>query len=199
MSYDVTKLRVLIVDGSPHLRRLLRAILRGLEVKDVAEAEEGGEGLVELRTFKPDIAFIDWGMAPVNGVEMVRRIRQMDNDLHRFVPVIMMSGHPELHRILEARDAGATEFLAKPLSTRAVFDRLLAVIEKPRDFVRTKSFFGPDRRRQTWAVYTGEERRRKDDRVRSAPASPSPTTGPERDERALRRIAERARDHAGGD
>jgi DNA-binding response OmpR family regulator len=159
MSYDVSKLRVLIVDDSPHLRRLLWTILRSFGVEALAEADEGGSGMVELQNFKPNVVFVDWGMSPMNGVEMVRRIRLSDNDLYRFVPIVMMSGHPALSRIIQARDAGATEFLAKPITAKIVLDRLVAVIEKPRDFVRTKSFFGPDRRRRTWTVYTGEERR----------------------------------------
>ncbi len=195
MSYDVTKLRVLIVDDNPHLRRLLWTILNSLEIKAVTEADEGGQGLMELRNSKPNIVFIDWEMSPMNGVEMVQRIRQMDNDLHRFVPIIMMSGHPELHRILEARDAGATEFLAKPLSTRAVFDRLVAVIEKPRDFVRTKGFFGPDRRRRTWEAYTGAERR---DGGNETEVAVMAADGLESNDLVLRPVAEQVQNRVGG-
>jgi DNA-binding response OmpR family regulator len=199
MSYDVTKLRVLIVDDDPYLRQMLRAILQSFGVAEMAEAADGDSGLDELRRFEPNIVFVDWGMAPMNGVEMMRKIRHMDTDRHRFVPIIMMSGHTEKHRVLEARDAGATEFLAKPLSTKAVLARLVAVIEKPRDFVRTKNFFGPDRRRRTWGAYTGGERRQKGDGAMAASASPSPAAGLESDDLVLRPIAERAQDHVGGD
>lgn len=198
MSYNVTKLRVLIVDDDPHLRELLRTILRSFGVTAMAEAADGDSGLSELRRFEPNIVFVDWGMAPMNGIEMVRKIRHMDLDRYRFVPIIMMSGHTEKYRIFEARDAGATEFLAKPPSTKAVLARLVAVIEKPRDFVRTKNFFGPDRRRRTWGAYTGEDRRKKGDGEKAASASPSPAAGSESDELVFRPVAERARDHVGG-
>jgi DNA-binding response OmpR family regulator len=199
MSYDVSKLKVLIVDDNPHLRRLLWTILHSFGVEALAEADEGGSGLAELQSFKPNVVFVDWGMSPVNGVEMVRRIRQSDNDLHRFVPIIMMSGHPALHRIIQARDAGATEFLAKPISAKIVLDRLAAVIEKPRDFVRTKSFFGPDRRRKTWIVYTGEERRGSASEAEAETLIPSLGSDTEDADPALRPVAESAENQAQGE
>jgi hypothetical protein len=58
-----------------------------------------------------------------------------------------------------ARDAGINEFLAKPVSVKAIMSRLLAVIEHPRPFVRTKVYFGPCRRRRGAAQYQGPERR----------------------------------------
>jgi DNA-binding response OmpR family regulator len=75
-----------------------------------------------------------------------------------FMPVIMLTGNTEKRHVLAARDAGATEFLAKPVTPQAIYSRLVNVIERPRPFVRTKSYFGPCRRR-TVLEYGGSERR----------------------------------------
>jgi two-component system chemotaxis response regulator CheY len=59
----------------------------------------------------------------------------------------------------EARDAGVTEFLTKPLTARGVVERLHQAIDNKRPFIRSSSYFGPDRRRRTDANYDGPWRR----------------------------------------
>jgi DNA-binding response OmpR family regulator len=72
----------------------------------------------------------------------------------------MLTGHSEKKRVLEARDAGVTEFLAKPISAKALYQRILNVVVNPRPFIKTKTFFGPDRRRNHSSSYVGPERRK---------------------------------------
>jgi DNA-binding response OmpR family regulator len=72
----------------------------------------------------------------------------------------MLTGHSEKRRVVAARDAGVTEFLVKPLSARALYERIVNVVVNPRPFVRTKTYFGPDRRRNLNPSYVGPERRR---------------------------------------
>ena len=71
----------------------------------------------------------------------------------------MLTGHTSIERVRAARDAGVNEFLAKPVSAKAILTRLISVIEHPRPFVRTKVYFGPDRRRHRDGGYHGPERR----------------------------------------
>jgi two-component system, chemotaxis family, chemotaxis protein CheY len=72
----------------------------------------------------------------------------------------MLTGHSEKNRVLRARDAGITEFLAKPISATALYERILTLVANPRPFIRTKSYFGPDRRRNAGVNYLGPERRK---------------------------------------
>jgi two-component system chemotaxis response regulator CheY len=76
------------------------------------------------------------------------------------VPIIMITGHTEKNRVTAARDSGITEFLAKPISAKALYQRIVNVIAHPRPFIKTKTYFGPDRRRNTNPNYAGPERRR---------------------------------------
>ena len=71
----------------------------------------------------------------------------------------MLTGHSEKRRVTIARDAGVTEFLAKPISAKGLYQRILNVVVSPRPFIKTKSYFGPDRRRNTTNTYIGPERR----------------------------------------
>ena len=79
----------------------------------------------------------------------------------------MMTGHAERAEVEAARDAGVTEFLLKPLTLRAMVDRLEAAIQRPRAFIRAPSYFGPDRRRRDDPAYRGPRRRR--DEAQAAP------------------------------
>jgi DNA-binding response OmpR family regulator len=87
---------------------------------------------------------------------MIRSNPQAPNP---FVPVIMLTGHTSLEHVRQARDAGINEFIAKPVSVKTLMSRLVAVIEHPRPYVRTGSFFGPCRRRRSIYEYRGPERR----------------------------------------
>jgi len=104
-------------------------------------------------------------MRPVGGVEMTRRIRSGEEAIDPFLPVILVSGHAEIVEIMAARDAGANEYLAKPLSAKILDLRLNAVIKHPRPFVRSDNFFGPDRRRHAKESFKGGERRSHDPNI----------------------------------
>ena len=78
-------------------------------------------------------------------------------------PVIMITGHSTLRRVSEARDVGVNEFLSKPVTARGVLERIARVVDNPRPFVRSKSYFGPCRRRRAMDDYRGPERRGMDE------------------------------------
>jgi DNA-binding response OmpR family regulator len=75
------------------------------------------------------------------------------------VPIIVISGYTERERVLAARAAGANEVMTKPITAKALYSRLVEVIEHPRPFVRAPDYFGPDRRRAQDSNYDGPERR----------------------------------------
>ena len=156
-SYDLTNLTVLIVDKYATMRTLFRQVMRQFGIPHIYDASDPDEGYVKYNDHRPDILFIDW--APdFDGLNLVQRIRKGKNSPDPYVAVIMVSAYTELHQILVARDAGMTEYLAKPISANRLYDRIVAVIENERQFVRVKEFVGPDRRR-LGGPYGGEERR----------------------------------------
>lgn len=158
---NLERVNFLIVDDNRHMRNLVKTILLALGARNVQEAEDGADAFREMRTFPADIVVCDWNMEPLDGLDFVRMVRTGSDSPNPFVPIIMLTGHTEMNRVVEARDAGVNEFLAKPISARSLFARIKAVVEAPRPFVRAKRYFGPDRRRKRGEkLYTGPERRK---------------------------------------
>ena len=150
---DFNRLRFLVIDDNAHMRRILRTLLHGFGARDVYEAEDGAAGLEAFTHFMPDIVITDWAMPIFDGLELTQMIRQPGANANPYVPIIMLTGHSEKKRVIAARDAGVTEFMAKPISAKALYQRILNVVANPRPFIKTKTYFGPDRRRN---VHTPE-------------------------------------------
>lgn len=157
---DFNKLRFLVCDDNPHMRRILRTLLHSFGAREVYEAEDGATALEMYSHYVPDIVITDWAMPIFDGMELTQMIRQPDSSSNPYVPIILLTGHSEKKRVLESRDAGVTEFLAKPISAKALYQRILNVVVNPRPFIKTKTFFGPDRRRNHNSSYVGPERRK---------------------------------------
>ncbi|MEE8284349.1 MAG: response regulator [Alphaproteobacteria bacterium] len=148
VAYNLERLNFLVVDDNRHMRSLVRTILRALGARNVAEATDGADAYQRLGTYAPDVIICNWQMSPMDGLEFVRLVRTDTESPNPFVPVIMLTAHTEAKRVVEARDAGVTEFLAKPISAHQLYSRIVAVIERPRPFIRAKPYVGPERRRR---------------------------------------------------
>ena len=155
-------LKVLIVEDNAHMRTLLRALLNSAGIKQISEASNGQTALTMLREMKPDLVLSDLAMKPMDGLEFTRHVRTDEHSPNPFVPIIMITGHTEKYRVEAARDAGVTEFLAKPITAHNLFARIAEIVERPRAFVRCDSYFGPDRRRHALDDYGGPWRRKDD-------------------------------------
>jgi CheY-like chemotaxis protein len=159
-------LKALVVEDNVHMRTLLRSLLLALGMKHVYEAANGTEAFVVLRDKRPDMILSDLSMKPVDGIAFTREVRLSDASPNPYIPIIMITGHTERHRVEAARDAGVTEFLAKPITAQNLFLRIAEIVERPRPYVRCSGYFGPDRRRRAEEDYAGPRRRhsdRKDD------------------------------------
>ena len=157
---DFNKLRFLVIDDNAHMRRIPRTLLHGFGAREVYEAEDGASGLEAFTHYMPDIVLTDWSMPIFDGLELAQMIRQPGANSNPYVPIIMLTGHSEKRRVMSARDAGITEFMAKPISAKSLYQRILNVVCNPRPFIKTKSYFGPDRRRNVNPNYIGPERRK---------------------------------------
>jgi CheY-like chemotaxis protein len=155
-------LKALVVEDNAHMRTLLRSLLLALGMKNVYEAADGATGFEELRSRKPDFVMTDLSMKPVDGIEFTRMVRMGQDSPNPYVPIIMVTGHTERLRVEAARDAGVTEFLAKPITAQNLLLRIAEIVERPRPFVRCDAYFGPDRRRRADEDYAGPWRRHDD-------------------------------------
>jgi two-component system, chemotaxis family, chemotaxis protein CheY len=160
--YVLENINVFIIDDNRHMRLLVKSILHSLGVKEIGEAGDAAEAFTELQHFTADIIIVDWHMEPLDGLDFVRLIRTAKDSPNHYMPIIMLTGFTEYARVAEARDAGVNEFLAKPISPKDLYMRLASIIDNPRPFVRTKTYFGPDRRRHSLGVPRGVNERRKE-------------------------------------
>jgi two-component system chemotaxis response regulator CheY len=159
---SLASLQVLLVDDNPHMRTIASAVLQSAGIRKVREAANGAEALEMLREYPVDLAIVDFNMFPLDGVEFTRLVRNSPDSANPYLPIIMMTGHAGKERVYAARDAGVTEFVVKPITAKAILDRIQAVIFKPRPFVKTEGYFGPDRRRTQAPNYYGPRRRASD-------------------------------------
>lgn len=148
MSYQMHRISVLVVEDNQPMLDIAKSLLLTFGVGHVIGASDGEIGFKRFCEYNPDIVIADWMMKPMDGITFTRMIRNNERSPNPYVPVILMTGFSERRRVLQARDAGVTEFLVKPFNARDLYKRIAQVIERPRQFVRSGDFFGPDRRRQ---------------------------------------------------
>lgn len=144
------------------MKTMLSEILRAVGVREIVTAGDGAEGFHALRNHSVDVILTDLVMAPLDGVAFTRMVRTSPDSPNNMIPIIMVTGQLTLARIGDARNAGVNEFIAKPISARAVIERLFQTVQNPRPFIRTDSYFGPDRRRKQDPAYQGPMRRAAD-------------------------------------
>lgn len=163
-AYTLDNVSALVVDDNRFMRTVIVNVLRGLEIRHVAEARDGYEALEELRAAPIDLILMDWEMEGMSGMKLLQTLRSGKRGINPLVPVIVVSANTIARNVIQARDAGMTEFLAKPVSAASLYARIVSIIETPRRFVRTGSYFGPDRRRRFDPDYVGPRRRNEDTR-----------------------------------
>jgi two-component system, chemotaxis family, chemotaxis protein CheY len=167
--YDFSSVSVMVVEDNDYIRSVLFGVLQSLGCGRVSKFKDGKEAVdyLQLMSMSPeragalgvDFVITDMLMEPVDGFGLLKWIRMSKDSPDRFLPVIMISGFVDRDALARARDLGVTEFLAKPFSVNSVAKKIEAVIERPRPFIRSETYFGPDRRRTRLAGYNGPERR----------------------------------------
>ena len=116
--------KILVIDDERSIRNSMKDILQ-YEGHEVVLAENGMEGLVSVKSEKPDIVFCDIKMPKMEGIEVLERIKEFSAD----TPVIMISGHGTIDTAIEAIRKGAYDFIEKPLD----LNRILITIKKATD------------------------------------------------------------------
>jgi DNA-binding response OmpR family regulator len=152
----------LILDDNAHMRGLVRVILASFGVRRIEEANDVAEAFSIAASGLIDIAFVDFKLGGIDGLDFCRRIRNGPDSPDIYMPIIMITAYSERGRVLQAINAGVDEFLVKPVRAVDVANRVNAVIERRRPFVQSVDYFGPDRRRRDDPRHTGPWRRSDD-------------------------------------
>src|SRR3984957_8636632 len=143
----IQALCVLVVDDNQYMREMVRNLLVNCGIKEIYEAADGIAALDTIRTVSPDVVILDWEMPLLSGAEWVRIVRSPGVFPMPDVPIIMLSGHGERWRVVEAVKLGVNEYLVKPVSAKALYDRLVSIMMQPRPVVQLGDYYGPEPRK----------------------------------------------------
>jgi len=143
----VQSLSVLVVDDNQYMRKMVRNLLVNCGIKEIYEAADGVAALDAIRTMAPDVVILDWEMPLLSGAELVRIVRLPGVFPMPDIPIIMLTGHCERWRVVEAVRLGVNEYLTKPVSAKAIYDRLVSILAQPRPVVQLGDYYGPEPRK----------------------------------------------------
>jgi len=163
--FDLSDFTALIVEDFSFIAQILSLSLQEMGVGNVMTAENGALAQNKIQAFNSlqndksiDVIILDWLMPVMDGKELIKWIRAHKKDTIKFIPIVVCSGYTSEKLVFETRDLGANEVIVKPVSASEIARRIQYVINKPRPFVQSKTFFGPDRRRQN-KRFEGENKR----------------------------------------
>jgi len=147
ISRQLESLKVLIVDDGATMRKVTRALLNAIGVKNISEAHDGRSGLEAICKRAPNVVILDWQMPGPNGAEFMRQVRSPGSFPFPDIPVIMLTAYGERSRVIEAARLGVNEFLLKPVSSTALQARLVSILANPRRMVQNGGYYGPEARK----------------------------------------------------
>ena len=114
----MNKFQILGVEDDPPIRNLIATTLKTHEYKYLL-AKNGEEAILQASSYAPDVVFLDLGLPDIDGIEIIKRIREWSN-----MPIIVISARSEDEDKIEALDAGADDYLTKPFSVEELLARL---------------------------------------------------------------------------
>lgn len=119
-------MRILLVDDSRTIRNIQKNVLAQLGHTDVSEASDGVEALKIIAEKRPDLVLIDWNMPNMDGITLVRKIRETDKSM----PLMMCTTEAEKARVLEAIKAGVNNYVVKPFTAETLAEKINATLAK---------------------------------------------------------------------
>ncbi|OUS11647.1 hypothetical protein A9Q97_07155 [Rhodospirillales bacterium 47_12_T64] len=127
-AYDLSSLNVMVVDDNVHMLRIIKTIFFSMGITNVQYLSSVKAARAELLHMQPDIIVTDWEMKPIDGLSFTRQLRR-DGGYFSRVPIILLTGHTEYERVMEAIQSGVSDVLAKPVSIEILHRRLCRIVD----------------------------------------------------------------------
>jgi CheY-like chemotaxis protein len=153
----------------------VKAIRKCLTVKAAEQAIVSGAAF--------DLVVVDSDMPGQAGYDFATKLRRMEANTNRLAPIVLVSGHTVPSSISRARDCGANFVVAKPITPKVMFARVMWLAREERQFVVTDSYAGPDRRHKALGPPPGMDERRQNDGS-AGEANPPANDAPPESQRA---------------
>ncbi len=139
------ELVVLVIDDNVGMRSIMTAVLRALGFSEIRLADDAIEAQKIIPQVKPDLIITDLKMPVLDGVTFVRNLRADESNPFSEVPIIVATGHTEEKHVKACIAAGVDQFLAKPITGKALAERITRALSPDRQFIRTGDYNGPRR------------------------------------------------------
>lgn len=117
---------ILLVDDSRTIRNIQKNVLKQLGHTDILEAEDGVIALKVFAEQSPDLMLVDWNMPNMDGITLVRKIRE----INKTIPMIMCTTEAEKSRVLEAVKAGVNNYIVKPFTAESLGEKIEQTLSK---------------------------------------------------------------------
>lgn len=121
-----TNMPVLVVDDYKTMLRIIRNLLKQLGFENVDEAEDGGTALEHMRDRKYGLVISDWNMEPMTGLQLLREVRADESLSH--LPFIMVTAESKVENVLEAKEAGVSNYIVKPFNAETLKAKIASVL-----------------------------------------------------------------------
>ena len=121
MAYD-PNMRILIVDDFSTMRRIIKNILRQLELNNVVEADDGTTAWEILNKDHIDFIISDWNMPQMTGIELLRKVRASED--YGRLPFLMVTAEAQQANIIEAAQAGVSNYIVKPFTAETMKQKI---------------------------------------------------------------------------
>jgi two-component system chemotaxis response regulator CheY len=122
-----TSIKILIVDDFATMRRILKNILKQLGFKNLVEADDGTSAWDVLEGQKIDLIISDWNMPKMTGLELLKKVRASDN--LKKTPFLMVTAEAQKQNVIEAVQAGVSNYVVKPFTAEAISDKLEKILK----------------------------------------------------------------------
>jgi two-component system, chemotaxis family, chemotaxis protein CheY len=155
---DLSNVSVLVIDDHEFIRSAVTKMLRAFGIRELVDMGDAAEALQLMDGGIVNLVVCDYLMSPMSGIDFTRAVRAASDSQNQEVPIILLTGHTRVEVLATARDAGVTDILAKPVSPKTLLNRIVHVFDNPREFIRSPTYAGPDRRRRS-IPWPGVERR----------------------------------------
>ncbi|WP_319576296.1 response regulator [uncultured Desulfobacter sp.] len=122
-----TSIKILIIDDFATMRRILKNILKQLGFKNLVEADDGTTALNVLESQKIDLIISDWNMPKMTGLELLKKVRASTE--YKKTPFLMVTAEAQKQNVIEAVQAGVSNYVVKPFTAEAISDKLEKILK----------------------------------------------------------------------
>ncbi|MDA8403787.1 MAG: chemotaxis response regulator CheY [Desulfobacteraceae bacterium] len=122
-----TSLKILVVDDFATMRRIMKNILKQLGYTNISEADDGTTALEEMKKTTYDLIISDWNMPKMTGLDLLKTVRA--DPVYKEVPFLMVTAEAQKQNVIEAVQAGVSNYVVKPFTAEAIAEKLDKILD----------------------------------------------------------------------